>query len=58
VPPRIRTHNPSKRATDDPRLRPRGHWDRQFVVTYLPLILSAIVSTFCQTAHVFVLPTR
>ena len=23
----IRTHNPSKRAAADPRLRPRGHWD-------------------------------
>jgi hypothetical protein len=25
---RIRTHNPSKRTAADPRLRPRGHWDR------------------------------
>ena len=25
---KIRTHNPSKRAAADPRLRPRGHWDR------------------------------
>jgi hypothetical protein len=25
----IRTHNPSKRAAADPRLRPRGHLDRQ-----------------------------
>jgi hypothetical protein len=24
----IRTRNPSKRAAVDPRLRPRGHWDR------------------------------
>ena len=24
----IRTHNPSNRATTDPRLRPHGHWDR------------------------------
>jgi hypothetical protein len=24
----IRTHNPSKLAAVDPRLRPRGHWDR------------------------------
>jgi len=28
-PSRIRTHNPSKRAAADPRLRPRGHWDWQ-----------------------------
>jgi hypothetical protein len=25
----IRTHNPSKRAAVDPRLRPRGRWDRR-----------------------------
>jgi hypothetical protein len=25
----IRIHNPSKRAAADPRLRPRGHWNRQ-----------------------------
>jgi hypothetical protein len=25
---RIRTHNPSKQTAADPRLRPRGHWDR------------------------------
>jgi len=24
----IRTHYPSKRSAVDPRLRPRGHWDR------------------------------
>jgi hypothetical protein len=24
----IRTHDPSKRAAEDPRLRPHGHWDR------------------------------
>jgi hypothetical protein len=24
----IRTHNPTKRAAADPRLRPRGHWNR------------------------------
>jgi hypothetical protein len=27
----IRTHNPSKRAAVDPRLRPRGHWDRLYL---------------------------
>ena len=25
----IRTHNPSRRAAVDLRLRPRGHWDRR-----------------------------
>jgi hypothetical protein len=27
----IRTHNLSRRAAEDLRLRPRGHWDRQFL---------------------------
>jgi hypothetical protein len=27
--PYIRTHDPSKRAAEDPRLRPHGHWDRR-----------------------------
>jgi hypothetical protein len=33
----IRTHNPSKRAAADPRLRPHGHWDRPnyILITYL-----------------------
>jgi hypothetical protein len=25
----IRTHDPSKRAAEDQRLRPHGHWDRR-----------------------------
>jgi hypothetical protein len=29
APAGIRTHDPSKRAAKDPRLRPHGHWDRQ-----------------------------
>ena len=28
----IRTHNPSKRAAKEPRLRTCGHWDRQRLV--------------------------
>jgi hypothetical protein len=31
----IGTHNPRKRAAVDPRLRPRGHWDRHFEPTIL-----------------------
>ena len=30
APGRIGSHNLSRRATADLRLRPRGHWDRQF----------------------------
>jgi hypothetical protein len=33
----IRTHNPSKRAAEDPLLRPHGHWDQQ-CVTFRALI--------------------
>jgi hypothetical protein len=29
APSGIRTHDPSKRSTADPRFRPRGQWDRQ-----------------------------
>jgi len=29
----IRTHNPSKRAAANPRIRRRGHWDWQTIVT-------------------------
>ena len=32
---RIRTQNSSKRAAADPRLRPRGHWDRPAAFLFL-----------------------
>ena len=41
----IRTHNLSKRAAADPRLRPRGHWDRH-VLHFVPLfsyVLTGVV---------------
>jgi hypothetical protein len=31
APGAIRTHDPSKRAAVDPRLRPHGHWDRRLL---------------------------
>ena len=30
----IRTHNLSRRAAEDLRLRPRGHWNRRYFKTY------------------------
>ena len=39
----IRTHNPSKRTTADPRLRPRGHWDRQCKVVLVSIDIVAVV---------------
>jgi hypothetical protein len=31
----IRTHNRGRRAAADPRLRPRGHWDRPFCFMFV-----------------------
>jgi hypothetical protein len=48
IPNVIRTRNPSKRAAADPRLRPRGHWDRQLASTENgTLIRTAINKTGC-----------
>ena len=33
---KIRTHNPSKRAAADPRLRLGGHWERRLIWNMLP----------------------
>ena len=30
APGRIRTHNPRRRAAENSRIKPRGHWDWQF----------------------------
>ena len=38
----IRTHNLTRRAAVDLRLRPRGHWDRQFVLLNSELIYALI----------------
>jgi hypothetical protein len=43
----IRTHNPSKRAAADPRLRPRGHCDRHGIA--LPLLFRLLVlNLYCS----------
>ena len=41
----IRTHSLSRRAAADPRLRPRGHWDRQLL-----LIMNQNVFVFKRVA--------
>ena len=56
----IRTHNLSRRAAEDLRLRPRGHWDRQFcilcilllclcifVIMYVPFWVLCFMLSFC-----------
>jgi hypothetical protein len=40
----IRTHNPSKRAAADPRLRPHGHWDWHYFTTLLKCVLIIVKS--------------
>ena len=44
APSRIRTHNLSRRAAADLRLRPRGHWD----LLISPLFRFQIFSTVCS----------
>ena len=47
-PGEIRTHNPNKRGAADPRLRPRGHWDRlnyHYITFILEKRLSCIVTS-------------
>jgi hypothetical protein len=41
----IRTHNPSKRAAADPRLRPRGHWDRPSLLLARTLLGAALFNS-------------
>jgi len=38
APSGIRTHDLSRRAASDLRLRPRGHWDRRILITILYLL--------------------
>jgi hypothetical protein len=45
APDGFRTHDPSKRAAADPRLRPHGHWDRQRNVYVNKLILKRFMCT-------------
>jgi hypothetical protein len=49
APSGIRTHNPSKRMAEDPRLRPRGRWDRQ------PPKLLKLISETRTDGHIFFL---
>jgi len=44
----IRTHNPSRRATVDPRLRPRGHWDRLITLKNKEIKVSGLILFISQ----------
>ena len=50
---KIRTHNLIRRATADPRLRPRGHWDRREIV-YSLLIQEAVCFVRTRTTVLFI----
>jgi len=39
----IRTHIPSKRAAADPRLRPRGYWNRQLETCNIKILLQTVI---------------
>jgi hypothetical protein len=41
--------NPSKRAAADPRLRPRGHWDRSIMMMMMIIIIIIIIIIISQT---------
>jgi hypothetical protein len=49
----IRTHDPSKRAAEDPRLRPHGHWDRQkniYIYIYIYIYIQFIWNRDLETS--------
>jgi hypothetical protein len=44
----IRTRNPSKQVAADPRVRPRGHWDRQqHLILNIPISLYLLQKYSC-----------
>jgi len=45
----IRTHDLSRRAVADLRLRARGHWDRQAICTYIIQILVYLTERLCAS---------
>ena len=54
----IRTHDLSRRAAADLRLRPRGHWDRPIFMRYIDFIfhgVSSIVKIFMMSECVVVM---
>ena len=51
VPGGIRTHNPSKRVAADPRLWPRGHWDRP--KSWINRMKSTVYDMYHQVKHKF-----
>jgi len=48
----IRTRNPSKLAAADPRLRPRGHWDRQMNESSSYIRLAVLRDSFLPSSTV------
>jgi hypothetical protein len=50
----IRTHDSSKRAAEDPRLRQHGHWDRQLIISSQQMHYNVLV--FSAPTYVSALP--
>ena len=58
APGAIRTHDLSRRAAADLRLRPRGHWDRQYlfiIISYLFIFVSLSMISLCDYCWLHVL---
>ena len=51
APARIRTHDPSRRAAKDLRLRPHGHWDRLYTILVHLFSVHFINKTSRQIIH-------
>jgi hypothetical protein len=49
----IQTHNPSKRAATDPRLRQRGKWYKQVSVTDRIITFCGENTGFCNVKSIF-----
>ena len=55
----IRIHNPSKRAAADPRLRPRGHWDRPHSLDLAKtIVIDAAILWYKGATHFFLIHRR
>jgi len=53
----IRTRNPSKHSSADPRFRPRGHWDPIIIIIVIIVIIpEKFHKTWCNRLHTLQFP--
>jgi t-SNARE complex subunit (syntaxin) len=52
----IRTHDPSVRSVEDSTcLRPRGHWDRHFIIIIIVVVVVVVVVVVFRIAEDFII---